>query len=121
MGTLYVVATPIGNLSELSPRAVEILRTVALIAAEDTRHTGMLLSRFEITTPMLSYHAFNEQERVERLLVALALGDVALVTDAGTPAISDPGALLVDTVHAAGIPVRAVAGPSSVAAAISVS
>lgn len=121
MGTLYVVATPIGNLSDISPRAVQILRDVALIAAEDTRHTGGLLSHFGIKTPMISYHAFNEQSRRGKLLDAIAVGDVALVADAGTPAISDPGAELVDAVLEAGFPVRTVPGPSALTAAASIS
>lgn len=120
-GTLHVVATPIGNLEEMSPRAVRVLQEVTLIAAEDTRHTGKLLQHFAIATPMLSYHLFNEKAREERLLAALAGGDVALVTDAGTPAVADPGVALVRAAAAAGHPVVAVAGPSSLTAALSVS
>jgi 16S rRNA (cytidine1402-2'-O)-methyltransferase len=119
MGTLFVVATPIGNLEDISARALRVLREVDLIAAEDTRHTGRLLRRFEIATPMLSYHAFNERARRDRLLAALATGDVALVTDAGTPGIADPGAELVAAASEAGFPVSPVPGPSSLAAAIS--
>jgi len=121
VGTLYVVATPIGNLEDMPPRAVGVLRDVALIAAEDTRRTGTLLRHFGIETPMVSYHAHNERERRGRLLAALAAGDVALVTDAGTPGISDPGNDLVAAAHAAGFPVSPVPGPSSLAAAVSVS
>lgn len=121
MGTLYVVATPIGNLSDMTPRAVEVLGAVSLVAAEDTRHTLGLLRHFEIETPLLSYHAFNERARRERLLGALDNGDVALVTDAGTPAISDPGNDLVATVLAAGFPVSPVPGASSLVAAVSAS
>lgn len=121
MGTLFVVATPIGNLEDMSPRAIRVLRSASLIAAEDTRHTGKLLAHFGIETPMLSYHAFNERARRERLLTALAAGDVALVTDAGTPAVSDPGVELVDAAIDAGFPVRTVPGPSSLASAASVS
>jgi 16S rRNA (cytidine1402-2'-O)-methyltransferase len=121
MGTLYVVATPIGNLEDITARALRVLSEVSMIAAEDTRHTGKLLAHFGIRTPMVSYHAFNERSRRERLLGALEEGDVALVTDAGTPAISDPGAELVDAALAAGYPVRTIPGPSSLAAAASVS
>ena len=85
MGTLYVVATPIGNLEDLSPRALRTLREVALIAAEDTRHSRGLLNHFGIGTPLISYHEHNQRERRERLLRALETGDVALITDAGRP------------------------------------
>jgi 16S rRNA (cytidine1402-2'-O)-methyltransferase len=121
MGTLYVVATPIGNLEDLSRRAQRVLTEVNLIAAEDTRHTGKLLSRFGIETSMVSYHSFNERSRVERLLERLAEGDVALVSDAGTPALSDPGAAIVRAAVDAGFPVRAVPGPSALTAAMSIS
>ncbi len=90
MGTLYVVATPIGNLEDLSPRAVRVLREVALIAAEDTRHSRRLLTHFAIETPTVSYHEHNQRARRELLLEALASGDVALITDAGTPACLRP-------------------------------
>lgn len=121
MGTLYVVATPIGNLGDMTPRAVETLRAVGLIAAEDTRHTLGLLRHFAVETPLLSYHAHNERARRERLLSALADGDVALVTDAGTPAISDPGNDLVAVALAAGFRVSPVPGASSLVAAVSAS
>ena len=121
MSTLYVVATPIGNLEDLSPRAVRILREVALIAAEDTRHSRRLLAHFGIDTPTVSYHEHNQRARRERLLEALAAGDVALITDAGTPAISDPGADLVTAALAAGYRVSPVPGPSALAAAVSAS
>jgi 16S rRNA (cytidine1402-2'-O)-methyltransferase len=91
LGTLFVVATPIGNLEDLSPRALRTLREVSLIAAEDTRHSRGLLTHFGVETPLISYHEHNQRERRERLLRALDSGDVALITDAGTPAISDPG------------------------------
>jgi 16S rRNA (cytidine1402-2'-O)-methyltransferase len=121
MSTLFVVATPIGNLDEMTPRAVRTLREVTLIAAEDTRHSAYLLRHFGVETPMLSYHAFNEKARVERLLDALAHGDVALISDAGTPGISDPGRVLVEAAHVAGYKVSPISGPSAMAAAISVS
>lgn len=121
MGTLYVVGTPIGNLEDVSPRAIRTLREVSLIAAEDTRHTAKLLTHFGISTPMTSYHAFNERFRRGHLLAALADGDVALVTDAGTPGISDPGVELVDAVLDVGFPVKAIPGPSSLTSAASTS
>jgi 16S rRNA (cytidine1402-2'-O)-methyltransferase len=121
MGTLYVVATPIGNLEDVTARALRVLGEVSLIAAEDTRHTGRLLARFGIRTPMLSYHAFNERARRERLLAALAEGDVALVSDAGTPGIADPGADLVAAATAAGYAVSPVPGPSALVAAVAAS
>jgi 16S rRNA (cytidine1402-2'-O)-methyltransferase len=121
MGVLYVVATPIGNLEDVSPRAERILRDVSLIAAEDTRHTGAMLRRLGIATPLLSNHGFNERARVERLLEALGAGDVALVSDAGTPAISDPGAILVRSAAEAGFSVIPIPGPSAVTAAVSAS
>src|SRR5262245_51365118 len=121
MGTLYVVATPIGNLEDISPRALRVLGGASLIAAEDTRHTGRLLARFGTDTPLLSYHAFNERARRDRLLDALANGDVALVSDAGTPGISDPGQTIVAAALAAGHTVSPIPGPSSLAAAVSAS
>lgn len=121
MGTLYVVATPIGNLDDMTPRAIQTLGEVSLIAAEDTRHTANLLRRFDIDTPTISYHQHNEQQRVDRLLVALREGDVALVTDAGTPAVSDPGVVLVRSAHEAGHRVVPIPGASSLAAAVSAS
>lgn len=120
---LYVVATPIGNLQDMSPHAIDVLKNVALIAAEDTRVTRKLTSYFHIDTPLTSYHQHNEQNKsdiiVERMLREGI--DVALVTDAGTPSISDPGSFLVHHVIGAGLPVVAVAGPSALAAALSVS
>src|SRR5690554_3419568 len=121
MGTLYVVATPIGNLQDLSPRAVEILRSVQLIAAEDTRHSGTLRREFDIDTPMISYHHHNRQQREQQLLDALESGDVALVSDAGTPAIADPGQEIVAAAHAAGHTVVPIPGPSAAIAAVSAS
>jgi len=121
MGVLYLVATPIGNLEDMSPRAVRILREVKLIAAEDTRHTAKLLNHFGIHTPTTSYFEHNKLTKLDRVLAALADGDVALVSDAGTPAINDPGYELVRAALASGFDVRLVPGPSSPVAALSVS
>lgn len=121
MGTLFVVATPIGNLQDFSPRAVEILRSVQLIAAEDTRHSGTLRREFDIETPMVSYHHHNRQQREQQLLDALETGDVALISDAGTPAIADPGQEIVAAAHAAGHKVVPIPGPSAAIAAVSAS
>jgi 16S rRNA (cytidine1402-2'-O)-methyltransferase len=121
-GTLYVVSTPIGNLGDLSTRAREILAGADVIACEDTRVTAKLLRRFGIRTPSLSYHEHNELERTPELLARLEDGkDVALVSDAGTPLVSDPGYRLVRAAREAGLPVRAIPGPSAVLAALSVS
>lgn len=121
LGTLYVVATPIGNLQDFTPRAVETLRSVALIAAEDTRHSGQLRSAFDIHTPMISYHHHNRQQREQQLLDALADGDVALVSDAGTPGIADPGREIVEAALRAGFRVVPIPGASSLVAAVSAS
>ncbi len=121
MGTLFVVATPIGNLDDTTPRAIETLREVGLIAAEDTRQTAKLLRRFEIDTPTMSLHQHNERQRTGRLLTALAEGDVALVTDAGTPAVSDPGAVAVRAAREAGHRVVPIPGASALVAAVSAS
>jgi 16S rRNA (cytidine1402-2'-O)-methyltransferase len=121
LGRLYVVATPIGNLEDFSPRAVRVLREVDVIAAEDTRHSRRLLAHFGIDTPTVSYHEHNRVSRRQLLLAALASGDVALITDAGTPAISDPGADLVTAALAAGHRVSPIPGPSALAAAVSAS
>ncbi len=120
---LYVVATPIGNLGDMSPRAVEVLKSVALIAAEDTRMTMKLTQRFGIETPLTSCHRHNEQGKTEGIVRRMLEEgiDVAVVTDAGTPAISDPGTILVRQAAEAGIEVVAVPGPSAMAAAMSVS
>lgn len=123
MSRLYVVATPIGNLSDISPRALSVLREADLIAAEDTRVTRALLSHFEISTSCVSNHQHNEERRAGSL-VARMLGEemtVAVVTDAGTPCISDPGCALVAEAAAAGIEVLAVPGPTAMASAVSVS
>jgi len=121
MGTLYIVATPIGNLNDMTPRAVETLRSVTLVAAEDTRHSGVLLRTFDIGTPMVSYHHHNRTARTAPLLAALDRGDVALISDAGTPAIADPGHDLVVAAVAAGHRIVPIPGPSSVIAAVSAS
>lgn len=118
MGTLFIVSTPIGNLEDMTPRAVRVLREVGVIAAEDTRHTRGLLNYFAIQTPLVSYHEHNERGRRDQLLEALSRGDVALVSDAGTPAISDPGAALVAAARDAGYSVSPVPGPSAVTAAV---
>ena len=121
MGILYLVATPIGNLEDLSPRAVRVLRESILIAAEDTRHTGTLLKHFDIPSPLTSYFEHNKIGKLDRILEALADGDVALVSDAGTPAINDPGYELVQAALAAGFDVRPVPGPSAPISALTVS
>jgi 16S rRNA (cytidine1402-2'-O)-methyltransferase len=121
MGTLYLVATPIGNLEDMSPRGVRILKEAVLIAAEDTRHTGKLLKHFEIKTPITSYFEHNKLQKLESILEKLAGGDVALVSDAGTPAINDPGYELVKATLAAGYPVLPVPGPSAPIAALTAS
>jgi 16S rRNA (cytidine1402-2'-O)-methyltransferase len=120
-GTLYVVATPIGNLSDLSPRAADTLRTCDLIAAEDTRHTGILLKHFQISTPQRSLHDHNEGARTVEIIALLREGkSIALVSDAGTPAISDPGFELVRAVAATGMNVVAIPGPCAAIAALSI-
>lgn len=118
IGTLYIIATPIGNLEDITLRALRLLREVRLIAAEDTRHTRRLLARYEIATPTISYHEHNKLVRQDRILAALAEGDVALVSDAGTPAINDPGYELVVAAIAAGFTVAPVPGPSAPLAAL---
>jgi len=119
-GTLYVVATPIGNLEDITARALRVLREVALIAAEDTRHSRKLLNHFDIRTPLISCHEHNEQQRQEELIGRLLAGaSIALISDAGTPAIADPGYRLVRACHAAGVPVAPVPGPSAILAALS--
>ena len=123
MPRLYVVATPIGNLSDISPRALDILRSCDLIAAEDTRVTRALLNHFSIDTPCVSNHQHNEEQRAASLPQRMIDEDltVAVVTDAGTPAISDPGSVLVREAAALGIEVLAVPGPTAMASALSVS
>ena len=120
-GTLYVVATPIGNLEDITLRALRILKESDLIAAEDTRHTRKLLSHFKITTPTLSYYKGKERERAAVIIGKLHAGlNVALVSDAGTPCISDPGYILVQSAVAENIRIEPVPGPSSLTAALSV-
>lgn len=118
--TLYVVATPIGNLGDLSPRAVHILQAVGVIAAEDTRHSRPLLGHFGITTPLVAYHDHNEREMTPRLLGRLEAGEsVALISDAGTPLVSDPGFHLVRAARERGLRVSPVPGPSAAVCALS--
>jgi 16S rRNA (cytidine1402-2'-O)-methyltransferase len=117
--TLFLVSTPIGNLEDITLRALRVLREVSLIAAEDTRHTAKLLSHFDIRTPTTSFYEQVEHDRIPRLLARLAAGDsIALVSDAGTPGISDPGYRLVKAALAAGVRVEAVPGASSLLAAL---
>ena len=121
-GTLYVVATPLGNLGDLSPRAADTLKQAAVVAAEDTRHTKPLLTHVGSRAELVSFHAHSTDRALERLLRLLGGGtDVALVTDAGTPTVSDPGAELVAAARARGIPVVTIPGPTAVAAALAVS
>ena len=121
MGTLYLVATPIGNLEDMSPRAIRILLEASLIAAEDTRHTGILLKHFGIETPITSYFEHNKLGKLDFILEQLSKGDVALVSDAGSPAINDPGYELVRAALASNYDVRPVPGPSAPIAALTVS
>jgi len=122
VGTLYVVATPIGNREDITLRALRVLREVAVVAAEDTRHTGQLLTHHGIAARYLSLHQHNERDRAAVILSRLAAGeDVALVSDAGTPAVADPGAVLVAAVAAAGHVVAPIPGPSALIAAVSAS
>ena len=119
-GTLYVVATPIGNLEDITYRAVRILKQVDLVAAEDTRHSRKLFAHFGIHKPLVSYHDHNEQQRQEELLLRLHAGEnIALISDAGTPCIADPGYRLIASCHAAGITVVPIPGPSAIITALS--
>ena len=121
-GTLYLCATPIGNLGDMTPRVVETLRAVDLIAAEDTRNSIKLLNHFEIHTPMTSYHEYNKIEKARKLVEQLAAGqNIALITDAGTPAISDPGEVLVRMCQESGIPVTSLPGPAACITALTLS
>ena len=120
-GKLFIVATPIGNLEDMTPRARQTLAEVDLIAAEDTRHTGRLLSHFGVKSRLLALHDHNEEQVVSKLVAALQSGQsIALVSDAGTPLVSDPGYRLVQAAHASGIAVSPIPGPSAVTAALSV-
>ena len=121
-GILYLCATPIGNLGDMTPRVVETLRSVDLIAAEDTRNSVKLLNHFEIRTSMTSYHEYNKVEKADYLVSQLQQGrDVALITDAGTPAVSDPGEVLVARCHEAGITVTSLPGAAACITALTLS
>ena len=121
-GTLYLCATPIGNLGDMTPRVVETLKSVDLIAAEDTRNSIKLLNHFEIHTPMTAYHEFNKVEKARELVQKLAEGtNIALITDAGTPAISDPGEVLVQLCQEAGVPVTSLPGAAACITALTLS
>lgn len=121
-GKLYICATPIGNLGDMTPRAVEALKSVDLIAAEDTRNSIRLLNHFDIHTPMTSYHEYNRFEKADELVAKMLQGTkVAVITDAGTPCISDPGEVLVQKCVEAGIPVTSLPGPSAVITALTLS
>ncbi len=121
-GKLYLCPTPIGNLGDISQRALETLRSVDLIAAEDTRNTGLLLAWYEIKAPLISYHQHNEKQRSQELIERMQQGaQIALVTDAGMPAISDPGQILVRRCHEAGVPVTALPGPCAFVTALALS
>lgn len=120
-GTLYVVATPIGNIEDISARAIATLKEVSLIAAEDTRHSQRLCQHYAINTPMISLHEHNEQARVEQIAERLQQGDsIALISDAGTPLISDPGFKLVRELRAKGCSISPIPGPSALITALSV-
>ena len=120
-GTLYVVATPIGNLEDITLRALRILKEVDLIAAEDTRHSRKLLNHFVISTSLVAFHEHNEREKTAILIDQLRSGQsIALISDAGTPTIADPGYRLVNACREAGVNVAAIPGPSAIIAALSV-
>jgi 16S rRNA (cytidine1402-2'-O)-methyltransferase len=120
-GTLYVVATPLGNLEDITLRALRVLKEVHLIAAEDTRHSRKLLAHYRISTPLTSYHDWIERHKAGQLIEELKHGkNIALISDAGTPGIADPGYHLVQAAIAAGIRIEAIPGPSAVAAALSI-
>ena len=121
-GMLYLCATPIGNLGDMTPRVIETLRSVDLIAAEDTRNSIKLLNHFEINTSMTSYHEYNKVEKADYIVAQMRQGrDVALITDAGTPGISDPGEVLVAKCHEAGIPVTSLPGAAACITALTLS
>jgi 16S rRNA (cytidine1402-2'-O)-methyltransferase len=121
MGTLYLVGTPIGNLEDITLRALRTLREVGLIAAEDTRVTGRLLAHYQINTPLTSFHEHNKVEKTKELLRHLKTGNLALVSDAGMPGLSDPGFVLVRGAVESGIPVAPIPGPSAVISALVIS
>lgn len=121
MGSLYLVGTPIGNLGDITIRALDVLRSVALIAAEDTRTTRKLLSHFDIHVPLISYYEHNRLQRLDPILLALTTGDVALVSDSGMPSISDPGYHLVRATIEAGFPVVPIPGPNAAISALAAS
>ncbi len=121
MGTLFIVATPIGNLEDISARALDVLRAVPLIAAEDTRHSRKLLNHYAITTRLTSYHEHNERSKSASLLDLLAGGDIALITDAGTPGISDPGHVVIRAALDAGYHIAVVPGASAIPTALAAS
>lgn len=118
MGVVYLVSTPIGNLADITIRALDTLRSASLIVAEDTRHTRKLLSHYDVHRPLLSLHEHSSAERVAEIIEAARSGDVALVTDAGTPGVSDPGREVVLAAAAAGIPISAAPGPSATLTAL---
>ena len=121
-GTLYICATPIGNLEDITLRTLRILKEVDLIAAEDTRNSIKLLNHFEIKTPMTSYHEYNKYDKAKELVAKMLSGmSVAIITDAGTPCISDPGEELVKQCHEAGITVTSLPGPSAFVTALTMS
>ncbi len=121
-GTLYLCATPIGNLNDMSPRIIETLQSVDLIAAEDTRNSIKLLNHFGISTPMTSYHEYNKIDKAKTLVGKLRMGtNIALITDAGTPGISDPGEVLVEMCANEGIPVTSLPGPAALIVALTLS
>lgn len=118
MGTLFLVATPIGNLQDMTFRAVKTLRDVNLVAAEDTRHSGKLLKHFDIDTPLTSFHEYSDDDKVDELIRQLATQDIALISDAGTPSISDPGYRLVRAAIDAGFPVTPIPGANAATTAL---
>lgn len=121
-GTLFLCATPIGNLGDMTPRVIETLQNVDVIAAEDTRNSIKLLNHFDIHTPMTSYHEYNKVEKAKQLVGQMLAGqDIALITDAGTPAISDPGEVLVQMCHENGVPVTSLPGPAACITALTLS